>query len=253
MKTVVLCTIISLLVACSAKENKPVTKTDKGYTLRLESKEYSAVKRYDDKILKYEIRAKSDSEAYEKGITSFASWQQAYDTVKNVYMWKSESFSVLDEEGNDVLNRMNESTRQVIQSKFKPPFSNLENGASEKTKSGSIALKNWRFGMPIKKFNEKEPGSQTVGKEFYFFRPLSHDSLGLYRIILEGAETNVKSFDTKVKKSVENLHNVFSSEYGQAKQLNPFPTIKNLSRGYIKWVYEWNAGKKISRLGLAPY
>src|SRR5688572_14120165 len=109
MKTLFLLTVISLLVSCSTKENKPVTSKEKGYSLRLESKEYSAVKRYDDKVLQYEIRAKSDSEAYEKGLTSFATWQKAYDTVKTVYMWKSESFSVLDEEGNDVLDSINES------------------------------------------------------------------------------------------------------------------------------------------------
>ena len=166
-------------------------------------------------------------------------------------MWKSESFSVQDEEKKDVLEQLDKSTRQIIQNKYSPASLSNKSIDSSKTNQNSIALNHWKFGMNKKLYKQKETGLQTVGKQMYYFKPFFDDSVGLYKIILEGPETNVKSFDTKIKKAYENLYQVFSTQYGSGKQLNAYPLIKSMNKGYIKWLHEWKAGTKHIKVGIA--
>jgi hypothetical protein len=121
-----------------------------------------------------------------------------------------------------------------------------------------IAFGSLRFGMTedeVYRLPEKDRDLiRTVGNERYSFTYLYDKKNKLFMVNLQGMPLDAYQWDKGVRDQALNLWQVISSKYGDPKELlSEYPAFAYMNPDEPKWLYQWEVGSKVIRVGVGRF
>lgn len=237
-------------------------QNEKKYKLAITLKQKSILSGGMEETKKEEtIKAVNDSLAYQEAVISFDSWKQTYKmTESSEFASIPISFVLKDEKGVDVSTKLSSITKQTIEdfvhkltNETVSRINNSSKDDSVNKQQEKIAFGNLRFGMSKKEYDhlpkKDQDYFQKIGNYEYMMEPFFDDSNRLYMLQFTTVSKDANYIDTYVKSSAQNFNDVISAKYGSGELLNTFPSILEFQSGYIRWMYQWQIGNKIIKIG----